>query len=69
MPKGGWREGARGKAGRKAEAYRPVLPVASKVQIEMIAWLRYGRPTTDEETSAVLAALIAEAAAAAQKES
>lgn len=41
---------------------RYTLDKAAALQLQGIAWLRYGRPTTEAETSAVLAALIAEEA-------
>jgi hypothetical protein len=63
MPRGGWREAARGKVGRPPETWRPRLPHESGVQMKLIAWARYGRTTTDEETAAALAALISEEAA------
>ncbi len=57
MPRGGWRENARGKVGPKPK-FRPVLPTETGAQMKLIAWRRYGRPTTDEETAQVLAELI-----------
>lgn len=57
MARGGWREAARGKVGPKPK-YRPVLPHDIGLIVQMIAWQRYDRPTTDEETAAVLAQII-----------
>jgi hypothetical protein len=38
------------------------LPDAQALELKLIAWGRYGRPTTAEETTAVLAALVSEEA-------
>lgn len=62
MPRGGFREAARGKTGPKRK-FRPVLSHQAGLTMTLIAWARYGRPTTDEETAAALEALINEAAA------
>lgn len=62
MPKGGWRETARGKVGRKPIYFRPTLPIFSKKVLTMIAWGRYDRPTTEDEIIAVLVAIIEEEA-------
>ena len=62
MPRGGWRESARGKVGRPRTIWRPTLPYKVKARMELVAWSRHGRPTTDEETAAALAALIEEEA-------
>ena len=43
---------------------RYTLTKEAALQLQLLAWARYGRPTTEEETTAVLVAIIAEAAAA-----
>lgn len=61
MARGGWREGARGKVGPKPK-FRPVLPTEYRAKLQLIAWARYGRPTTEDEEAATVAALIDEEA-------
>lgn len=61
--RGGFREAARGKTGPKRK-FRPALSHQAGLTMQMIAWQRYGRPTTEEETAAALEALINETAAA-----
>ena len=57
MPKGN-KSAARGKPVR----VRRRITKAAALELKLIAWQRYGRPTTDEEEDTVLVALIHEEA-------
>ena len=52
--------GSRPNAGRPRQRY--MLPLEAARALKLIAWGRYGRPTIEDENSAVLAALVMEAA-------
>ena len=55
MPSGNF-DGPRGHRTKQ----RYLISKEASVALKMLAWTRYGRPTTDEETNAVLSALVME---------